>query len=114
MTRYELVEQSTLLSTVCNGSDPKLRKSKVKQSIMNKKFLVYFFSIPYSGREIFANYRLFAKILSANVLFFVDKDRAIALIRENEMLYLAHSQKFSPAKIFRPLYGILIVSQTLF
>ena len=44
------------------------------------------------------------KILSANVLFFVDKDRAIALIRENiirEMLYLAHSRKVSPAKISR-------------
>ena len=66
--------------------------------------------IPYSGKfsrekifTNFANYRLFAKILSANVLFFVDKDRAIALIRENiirEMLYLAHSRKFSPAKIY--------------
>ena len=31
----------------------------------------------------FVNYRLFANILSANVLFFVDKDRAIALIRKN-------------------------------
>ena len=44
----------------------------------------------------FANYRLFAKISSANVLFFVDKDRAIALIRGNiirEMLCLAHSRK---------------------
>ena len=52
----------------------------------------------------FVNYRLFAKILSANVLFFVDKYRAIALIRENvihEMLYLAHSRKFSRAKISR-------------
>ena len=37
-------------------------------------------------------------------LFFVDKDRAIALIRENiihEMLYLVHSRKFSPMKISR-------------
>ena len=56
--------------------------------------------------KIFANFanRLFAKILSANVLFSVDKDRAIALIRENiirEMLYLAHSRKISPAKISR-------------
>ena len=32
---------------------------------------------------MFANNRLFAKILSANALFSVDKDRAIALIREN-------------------------------
>ena len=50
----------------------------------------------------FANYRLFLKILSANVLFLLTK--AIALIRENissEMLYLAHSQKFSSAKISR-------------
>ena len=75
--------------------------------------------IPYSGKVSrekifanFANYRLFAKILSANVLFSVDEDRAIALIRENiirEMLYLAHSRKFPLAKIsFRenfPLYG---------
>ena len=43
-----------------------------------------------------ANYKLLAKLLSANV-FFVDKDRAIALIRE--MLYLAHSRKISRAKI---------------
>ena len=67
--------------------------------------------VPYSGKfsreKIFANlanYRLFAKILSTNDLFSVDKDRAIALIRENiirEMLYLAHSRKFSPAKISR-------------
>ena len=52
----------------------------------------------------FANYRLFAKIVSANVLFYVDKDRAIALIRENiirEMLYVVHSQKFYPVKISR-------------
>ena len=63
--------------------------------------------IPYSGKfsreKIFAN-RLFAKILSANVLFSVDKDRAIALIRENiirEMLYLAHSRNFLPLKISR-------------
>ena len=44
------------------------------------------------------------KILSANVLFSVDKDRAVVLIRENiirEMLCLAHSLKFSPAKISR-------------
>ena len=37
-------------------------------------------------------------------LFFVDKDRVIALIRENivrEMLYLEHSQKFSLTKISR-------------
>ena len=35
---------------------------------------------------------------------FADKDRSIALIRENiirEILYLAHSQKVSPAKISR-------------
>ena len=42
--------------------------------------------------------------------FFVDKDRAIALIRENiirEMLYLAHSQKFYLAKIARyTVYGL--------
>ena len=67
--------------------------------------------IPYIGKfswekifENFVNYRLFAKILSANVLFSVDKDSAIALIRENiirEMLYLAHLQKFSSAKISR-------------
>ena len=67
--------------------------------------------LPYSGKfsrekffANFANYRLFAKILSANVLFFVDKDRAIAMIRENiirEMLYFVHSRKFSPAKISR-------------
>ena len=47
----------------------------------------------------FANYRL-----SANVLFSVDKDRAIALIRENiirKILYLALSRKFSSAKISR-------------
>ena len=60
--------------------------------------------IPYSGKfsreKIFTNFennRLFANILSANALFFVDKDRAIALIRENiihEMLYVAHSRKF--------------------
>ena len=34
-------------------------------------------------------------------LAFVDKDRAIVLIREKiirEMLYLVHSRKFSPAK----------------
>ena len=40
--------------------------------------------------------------------FFVDKDRAIALIHENilrEMLYLAQSRKFSPAKVFR--YAVL-------
>ena len=36
-------------------------------------------------------------------LVFVDKDRAIALIRE--MLYLAHSRKFSPAKISRYTVG---------
>ena len=44
------------------------------------------------------------KILSANVLFFVDKDRAIALIRENiirGMLYLVHSRKIFSAKISR-------------
>ena len=62
------------------------------------------FVLPYSGKfsqdKIFANYRLFAKILFANVLFFVDKDRAIALIRE--MLYLAHSRKF-PAIWYCPL-----------
>ena len=68
-------------------------------------------NIPYSGKVSrekifanFANYRQFAKIFSANVLFSVDKDRAIALIRENiirEMLYLAHSRKFSPTKIRR-------------
>ena len=56
---------------------------------------------PYSGKVSwekifanFANHRQFTKILSANVLFSVDKDRAIMLIRENiirEMLYLAHS-----------------------
>ena len=44
-------------------------------------------NIPYSGKflreKIFTNCRLFTKILSANVLFFVDKDRAIALIRKN-------------------------------
>ena len=60
--------------------------------------------IPYGGKFSrekifmnFTNYRLFAKISSANVLFFFDKDRAIALIRENiirEMLCLAHSRKF--------------------
>ena len=65
--------------------------------------------LPYSGKVSrekifanFANYRQFAKILSANVLFSVDKDRAIVLIRENiirEMLYLTHSPKFSPTKI---------------
>ena len=71
----------------------------------------YYLYIPYSGKfsrekifANFANYRLFAKVLSANVLLYVDKDRAIVLIRENiirEMLYLAHSRKFSPAKISR-------------
>ena len=67
-----------------------------------------FANILYSGKflreKIFANYRLFAKILSTNVLFFVDKDRAIALIHVNiirEMLYLEHSRKISPAKISR-------------
>ena len=44
--------------------------------------------VPYSGKfsreKFFVNYRLFAKILSANV--FVDKDRAIALIHENMLL----------------------------
>ena len=37
-------------------------------------------------------------------LVFVDKDRAIVLIRENiirEILYLKHSRKFSPTKISR-------------
>ena len=68
-------------------------------------FAVQFQKLPYSGKfsrekinffANFANYRLFVKILSANVLFFVQKDRAIALIRENiicEMLYLVHSRK---------------------
>ena len=43
--------------------------------------------------------------------FVVDKDRAIALIRENnirEMLYLTHSRKFSPAKISR--YTVVQIS----
>ena len=76
------------------------------------------YSLPYSGKfsreKIFANfmnYGLFAKILSANVLFFVDKDtRAIALIREK--LYLAHSRKISPAKISR--YMVLLTAERQF
>ena len=77
---------------------------------MNKQqflFYILLYSGKFSRENIFvnfANYRLFAKISSANVLFYVDKDRAIALIRENiihEMLYLAHSRKFSPTKISR-------------
>ena len=39
--------------------------------------------VPYSGKfSKFANYKLFTKILSANV-FFVDRDKARVLIREN-------------------------------
>ena len=67
---------------------------------LNRTHTVY--SGKFSREKIFANFAncwLFAKILSANVLFFVDTDRAIALIRENiirEMLYLARSRKFFP------------------
>ena len=46
------------------------------------------------------------------VLFFVDKDRA--LIHEDiirEMLYLAHSRKFSPAKISR--YTVTVLSSSV-
>ena len=46
----------------------------------------------------FANYRLFAKILSANVLVFVDKDRAIALIRENIIREMRICKKILPRK----------------
>ena len=77
-------------------------------NIMNKQ-LFLFYILLYSGKfsrenifANFANYRLFAKISSANVLFYVDKDRAIALIRENiirKMVYLTHSRKVSPTKI---------------
>ena len=65
-------------------------------------------NIPYSGKfsreKIFANYanyRLFVKILSANVLFFVHKDRAIALIHENIIREMCIREHFSPAKISR-------------
>ena len=79
-------------------------------NIMNKQqflFYILLYSGKFSRENIFvnfANYRLFAKISSANVLFYVDKDRTIALIRENiirEMLYLAHSRKVSLTKISR-------------
>ena len=53
--------------------------------------------------KIFANYRLFAKILSANDLFFVDKDRPIALIHSTDSrnpLFRAFA-KISPAKMSR-------------
>ena len=63
--------------------------------------------IPYSGKfsreNIFVNYRLFSYRL-------VDKDRAILLIRK--MLYLAHQQKFSPAK-FPTIRYIFIYHSTL-
>ena len=57
----------------------------------------------------FVNYRLFAKILSVNVLFFVDKDRAIALIHESKY-YSRNSLSRIFAKIISrenfPLYGM--------
>ena len=77
------------------------------QMALNRTHTVY--SGKFSREKIFANCWLFAKILSANVLFFVDTDRAIALIRENiirEMLYLARSRKFSRENF--PLYGMYV------
>ena len=75
-----------------------LSKSQKNQAVT--WFYSYRLAGNFRGRIIiFANFRLFAKILSANgcprMSFFVDKDRAIALILENiirEMLYLAHSR----------------------
>ena len=76
---------------------------------------VYDYYLPYSGKfsreKISANYTLFAKILSANVLFSIEKDRAIALIRENiirEMLSRAFVKILSRENF--PLYGITLLS----
>ena len=58
----------------------------------------------------FANYRLcICENIFHECLVFVDKDRVIALIREiiiREMLYLAHSRKISPVKIFHYIDSI--------
>ena len=56
-----------------------------------------FNAIPYSGK--FSRITGYLRNIISECLVFVDKDRAIAPIRENiilEILYLAHSRKFSP------------------
>ena len=78
-------------------------------------------NIPYSGKfsreKIFANYanyRLFVKILSANVLFFVHKDRAIALIHENIIREMCIREHFLPRKFPAMRYNFHIIINAYF
>ena len=52
--------------------------------------------------KYFRKFQAIRENIIQECLVYVDKDRAIALIRKNiirEMLYLVHSRKFSPSKI---------------
>ena len=69
--------------------------------------------IPYSGKHEFCELQAIRENIIHECFVFVDKDRTIALIRENiirEMLYLVHSRKFSPVKISRYTVVSLVCS----
>ena len=105
-----------ILTTLCSGEAPYNYNFFAKngahylQNLWKQPIEWYLTTYRISG-----NFREFRELqairenIICECLVFVDKDRAIALIRENiihEMLYLAHSQKFSPAKISR--YTVII------
>ena len=79
-------------------------------STVNATTLKFMSTLYYRIAGNFRELQAIRENIICECLVFVDKDRAIALTRKKiirEMLYLAHSRKFSPEKI--SCYTVLTV-----